>query len=87
MWGLYDTRDHCWIGDDAGPFQYEDSVENGLDMSGELKAKCASAVLDARMGTLGRYRAREYDGSGTKLKDAFTPPRTATDALERLEEP
>ena len=75
-YGIFDTQDKCWIGDDRGPKQYDE----------EIIARVAAQVYDTMMRNApGRTRAKEYDGSANKLKDEVKPAMTPVQALDRLE--
>jgi hypothetical protein len=52
-WGLLDTEDMLWMGDDEGPVAYES----------EEIAKVAAQMCDARLGWRpGQCRARTFRG-------------------------
>ena len=74
-WGLYDPMDRCWYGDVDGPKLYDDE---GL-------ARIAATVLFFRFEQKRRVEVREYDGTGTKLRDEVTAPVDALTALKRAE--
>lgn len=77
MYGIYDTKDNCWIGDDKGPRLFEV----------EIIAKVAAQVMEDQVGVgPGRYRAVEYSGGEPRLRDEVPVKRTAEEALRRIEE-
>lgn len=78
-WGLYDTKDRCWLGNDAGPVVY-DGVAVPLDM-----ARCSEIITNERFGYTTRIRLCAYDGSANRKRDDVTPRRTFAEALQRLE--
>lgn len=76
-YGVYDTDDHCWIGTDQGPATFDD----------ESLAMIAAQVTEVQLRwTLGRLRARPYDGTGTKVRDELTTALTPEQALKRIED-
>jgi hypothetical protein len=81
MWGIYDTRDNCWLGTN------EAGTGPKVFYSKEL-SDVAAQIADIRFGRE-RHRivAREYDGSATRVKDSIDmrdKPSTL-DVLKRLE--
>lgn len=76
-WGLYDTQDHCWIGDDVGP-----AIYTGDPVTFEI-ARISEAMINERFGHAARIRLCVYDGSGTNKKDDVTPRRTLREAFRR----
>lgn len=75
--GLYDTQDHCWIGNDEGPLRYDDF------QVARLAAEASAAMLGWRIV---RVRAVEYVKKGQpRLKDELPTVRSAEDALKALE--
>lgn len=75
-WGVYDTRDNVWMGDDSGPKLFND----------QLLARCAAQILDMRLRQApGRTKAREYTTPATQLRDSITPPMTTLQALKKFE--
>ncbi len=76
MWGIYDTQDDSWLGDEQGPKLFED----------EVLAKVSAQVTSAQLGgNPTRCRAREYDGSGTRYKGEHKTLRSAHEALKGIE--
>jgi hypothetical protein len=86
-YGIYDTRDNCWIGDKSGPrvFTREDSVKaNGLPQ--RLMAQIAAQMAEKQLGYgMGRLRAQEFNDSNLTLKDEVPTKMTPVEALIRLE--
>lgn len=75
-WGIYDTKDDSWLGDEHGPKTFED----------EVLAKVAAQIASTQLGTdPTRCRAREYDGSANKLKGEFATRMTPEQALRHIE--
>lgn len=63
-YGIYDTQDNCWIGDDVGPrvFTRVDS-EKMKGMPQELIARISAQVTGVQLGFApGRLRAVEFNG-------------------------
>lgn len=76
MYGIYDTQDSCWLGDEHGPKLFEDF----------LVARVAAQVLDERLGNRpGRSKAREYGGGANRLRDEVQTKMSTLDALQRIE--
>lgn len=76
-WGLYDTKDCCWMGDESGPTLYDAAFDFEL-------ARVAEVVMNERFGYITRIRLCAYDSSGTKRKDDMEPKRGAYEAMARL---
>lgn len=77
MYGLYDTKDDCWLGNSEGPLLYED----------QKLAAIAARILDVRLGNpAGRTRATEYLAEANIKKDNLQPKYSAEEAINRLEE-
>lgn len=78
MWGLLDTQDNTWIGDDFGPVLHEE----------EWTAKVAAQVVDVQLGQEpGRTRAREFPAQqNLRLKETVDTKMGTLEALEGLEE-
>ena len=78
-YGIYDTKDNCWLGDASGPKTFEDFT---------LARVAAQIVEDRITGTdLGcRFRAQELPSSGPWHKrDEVLTQRTSLESLIRLE--
>jgi hypothetical protein len=76
-WGILDTADNCWIGNDSGPLVFTD-----------FAARVAAQVLETQaFGTdLGaRYKSREFVSSGLRLKDHIEVRMDSLTALQRIE--
>lgn len=86
-YGIYDTRDNCWIGDETGPrvFTSEDSDKaNGLPQ--RVLAQIAAQMAEKQLGYgMGRLRAQEFRDGGFTLKDEVQTKMTALEALIRVE--
>lgn len=75
-WGLYDTKDKCWLGDNDGPKLYDD----------EKLATIACRVIDVQTKRpAGRTRARIFDEEFLQKKDDIEVFRSGEEAIERLE--
>lgn len=77
MYGLYDTQDDCWLGDDQGPLLYEE----------EDVAKVSAQVLDVRLKQApGRTRAKPFAAEESLVKkDEKETFMEAEEAIARLE--
>lgn len=73
-WGLYDTKDDCWIGNDDGPVTYQEAH----------MAKLAAQIVNKRFGYSDRIVHKIYE-KATKLKDRQTPTLSFVEALDQLE--
>lgn len=75
-WGLLDTQDNVWMGDDAGPKIYTEY----------LLARVAAQMMDEQLGQKpGRTRALPYKGGATRLRDKVKTRMGALQALRNLE--
>src|SRR5271163_2391180 len=87
-YGIYDTQDNCWIGDDTGPklFSRESSAEaNGMPQ--ELMARIAAQMIGVQLGyALGRLQCVVFKGEELQMKDEVPTKMTAIEALIKLEE-
>ena len=73
-WGVYDKANACWIGSEAGPFTYPNS----------MLARAAATLLSERLGEPTRLSARPYLQKANHLKDTLTPPHTIEEAWKKL---
>ena len=76
-WGIYDTQDNCWMGDDAGPTSLE---------SKDL-AQAAAQILEARItGTDlgGRLKAMPLPAGINQKRDEITPRYQLDATLKRM---
>jgi len=77
MYGLYDSKTNCWLGNSEGPLLYEE----------EILAQCAARILDVRLrNPAGQTRATEFDEELLTKKDDITPEMSAEEAMRRLDE-
>lgn len=77
-WGIFDTQDDLWIGDDNGPRVFEE----------EFIAKVAAQVVsDQVLGTdlVDRFQAREIEDREWRKRDEITVKRTTLESLQRIE--
>ena len=78
MWGIYDTQDSMWIGDEAGPRAFEDHT----------LAQCAAQITEeALLGTdlACRFQAREIPESAWRLRDELALKHSPLEAIRRIE--
>lgn len=77
QFGLYDAVDNLWIGDDNGPFRYDD----------EIVARLVAEVTSRSLGwSATRIRARPYTGIVRQIRDAVPliyPAGTVLRDIER----
>jgi hypothetical protein len=75
-YGLVDTKDGLWMGDDNGPAVFDT----------EVLAKIAAQLLDEQLGqALGRTRAKPYDDTKKRKVDEVASKMTPLEALRRIE--
>lgn len=75
LWGLWDTKDKVWLGNETGAVTYED----------EWDARLAAEVTGKQVGwSATRVRARPFDHV-MRLKDKVPVKMDALTALEILE--
>lgn len=76
MFGVYDTADECWLGDDHGPKLFAD----------EMLARVSAQLTCAQMGwTPTRCVARPYQGGlGWTLKDELPTLLAPAEAMAAL---
>jgi len=86
-YGIYDTQDNCWIGNETGPrvFTREDSAKlNGMPQV--LAAKIAAQIWGVQLGYVaGRLRERVFDEKDLQMKDEVPTKMDGLEALKKLE--
>jgi len=87
VYGLYDTQDNCWLGDDDGPKLYtHELVEKLNGMPLHLAVRIAAKMLETQLGyTPGRLQPREFDDENLVLRDKVDVLMSAEEALTKLE--
>lgn len=75
QWGLYDTTDKLWLGDEDGPAIYTD----------EVLAKLSAMIIDERMGWCDRTKAVPFNCPHANLVDTVDFKRTGEEVLQELE--
>ncbi len=83
-YGIYDTQDDSWLGDDKGPKLFTEA-EHGADA--HLLARAAAQVAETQLTGSdlgGRIVAKEYDRQATLLKDSVGTRMSAAEALLRM---
>jgi hypothetical protein len=76
-WGLWDTQDKCWLGNDAGPKMFSDFDE----------AKLAAAVANVQLGwPAGRVRERRLIRPAEIFRDKVEAKMTPLEAIEMIED-
>lgn len=78
MWGLLDTKDNTWLGDDEGPVLHTE----------EWVMKVAAQVADVRLGQEpGRTRATIFpEAQNLRLKETVETRMDNLEALTGIEE-
>lgn len=89
-YAIFDTKDHCWIGNDQGVRVYEDCLHEGVPVSGEILARVAMTVMNVQYDVdhnppRVRFRHAPYGGQAKKFKDEITPPISGVEAVQRYE--
>jgi hypothetical protein len=75
-WGLYDTIDGVWMGDDSGPKTFDDF----------LVARIAAELVDIQLGQQPRRtQAKEYEHGPKRLRDHVDTKMSTLEALEGKE--
>jgi hypothetical protein len=76
VWGLYDTKDGVWMGNDAGPKTFSDLI----------LARVAAQMIDMQLGQeSGRTRAKEYKPGAKRLRDKVDTRMSSVEALRAIE--
>lgn len=86
-YGIYDTQDNCWLGDESGPRLFtRASTEWAKGMPVNLIAKISAQVTGVQMGYApGRLQAREFNDQNLVLRDKVDTKMTALEALKKIE--
>jgi hypothetical protein len=86
-WGIYDTVDKCWIGDEMGPKLFVDTISpNGKIIEAEMLAMIAAQMVDMQLGNVARCRAKVFNEKEVHLKDEKKTRFGAEEALKHLED-
>lgn len=84
-WGLYDSVDRCWIGNEAGPLVYRAREINGHLVAASMLARTAATVANERMKwKRRRIVARPFARGAFKKKDEVTPVLSGVEAVARI---
>lgn len=76
MYGLHDTKDNCWMGDNRGPFLYKK----------EELAQIAARIVDVQLKQVaGRTKSTLYTEDVLVKKDDKEVLIGAEEAIEKLE--
>lgn len=76
MFGIYDKKDDCWLGNNEGPKLFDT----------ELKARLAARILAGQLGwSPTRLVAEEFEEEDLQYKDDVQTERSAEEWLEGLE--
>jgi hypothetical protein len=84
-WGIYDTVDHVWLGDDHGPKLFAVNAEE--PSKAHIAARLAAEVFDKQLGNdPGRCQAQEFpEHLQLRLKDEQKIRMSSYQALRELE--
>lgn len=81
-YGLYDTKDGLWMGDESGPLLFDSEKDIDSKFAG-VRAQ----MVDAQLGqATGRTRAQEWKPGALRWRDERPVVRDAETALSMLEE-
>lgn len=86
-YGIYDTKDNCWMGDTKGPKIFDSVQFDGVKLP-EAKdaADIAAQMACAQLGwPITRLRARIFDEGPLRHKDDLKTKMGSLKALERIE--
>lgn len=76
-YGIYDTVDECWLGDDNGPKLFED----------EVVAQVAAQATGVQLGYAPtRIQHKEFIPASLHLRDQVDAKMTMLEALQGIEE-
>jgi hypothetical protein len=77
-YGVYDTQENLWMGNDKGPHAYDDRL---------VAQVAAQTIEDMLIGTdLGyRFQVRVLPNDTMRFKDEVEAKRTAMESLRRIE--
>lgn len=85
-WGIIDTDNGAWLGNEAGPMTYAEKIQwNGKEIDGNLLARAGATVLGRRMRQPLRFRARLYTESANKQVDTVTMKKDLGTVLNEIE--
>ena len=73
--GVWDTQDGLWLGNDDGPFRYR----------AHRYAKMAALVFGQRVSQRFRFRANKLPPPPFTPKDTITPAKSGEQAIRELE--
>lgn len=84
IYGLYDTEDNVWLGDEKGPMLFDTNTD---PLPGEPGCKVRAMMCDAQLKwKFGRTEAREWHPAEVRHRDSVDIKRDALTALTMLEE-
>lgn len=84
VYGVYDTEDNCWIGDDKGPrlFTVADNEKTKGVINYEVLAKLSAQITNIQMGYKpGRLVHREYKNEDLRLRDTLPVKMSGVEAI------
>lgn len=84
-WGLYDTQDKGWFGNEAGPQIYINGEHDGKPFTGEEMARLGATIIGIRMKwNRGRLRATLYTTNANKPRGEYVPILSLDEALKQI---
>jgi hypothetical protein len=82
-YGIYDTKDNCWLGDENGLKLFEEPINGvGPETLAQISAQLAAEQVGYPMG---RLQARLFEHGEMTLRDRIDTKMTPEEALIRLE--
>jgi hypothetical protein len=78
LYGIYDTKDNVWLGDDFGPKRFDD-----FTIARIAAQVTEDQVFGSDLG--GRYVAKPIPDAERHLRDEVTTKRTPLQSLRRIE--
>ncbi len=88
QWGVFDTVDNCWLGDDKGPKLFSDEHPTTQQLNGARTcAKICAQITAVRLDyNPARLQPRLYTSPATKLRDEVKTKVSAAGALKAIED-
>ena len=86
-WGIWDTQDNLWLGDDKGPNLYQNRTINNLSITGEKLARLAAQIASDMIGTDPlRVQPKIYNEEAVRKEDEIIARMSGTAAIKHIEE-
>ena len=86
-WGIWDTKDNLWLGDDDGPNLYQNETIKGLSITGEKLAIIAAQIASEMLSDDPlRVQPKIYNEEAVRKEDEIIARMNGAEAIKRLEE-